>query len=389
MGSSDRILTTHVGSLVRPPELVALLARQRDGEPVEESTLEAARKSAVADVVRTQAEIGIDIVSDGEFGKGISWSRYILERMSGFERRGAVSSEMPRAVHGTDRQRFAEFYAEYDKSQHFYGMDGWVVTGPITYTGQAAIRRDIEALKAAAAGLDIAGCFMPAVSPASVAPDRKHDYYRDADDSLAAICEALRAEYSAILDAGLILQIDDSYFATMYDFFHGDLERYRTWLGKQVELINHTIRGFPEERMRFHVCWGSWNGPHVGDAEMRHLVDLMLGIRVGGYSVEMANPRHEHEWRVWERVKLPDGKVLIPGVVSHATNVVEHPELVAERIERLARLVGRERVIASTDCGFAQGPFAQRVHPSIMWEKLRALVEGAALASGRLWGGAR
>jgi 5-methyltetrahydropteroyltriglutamate--homocysteine methyltransferase len=382
----DRILTTHVGSLIRPPQLVALLQAKSDGNSVDEAELERVRKLAIADVVQRQIDIGIDIVSDGEFGKSISWSRYVLERLSGFDqkREAAAGHAMPTAVFGKDRRTFADFYAQYDSTQNFTGMRGWAVVGPIAYKGKAQIERDISSLKSAIAGLEPFGCFMPAVSPASVAPDRQDSHYKSFEESSLAIAEALRDEYRAIVNAGYILQVDDSYFASMYDKLE-NLTDYRRWASQQVELINHSLEGVPIDRTRFHVCWGSWNGPHVGDVEMKDIVDIMLKIRVGGYSIEMANPRHEHEWHVWENTKLPEGRALIPGVIAHVTNVVEHPELVCERIVRLAKLVGRENVIASTDCGFAQGPFVQRVHPSIQWAKLQALVDGARLATKVLW----
>jgi 5-methyltetrahydropteroyltriglutamate--homocysteine methyltransferase len=381
-----RILTTHVGSLVRPPQLIALLRAKSDGEPVDEAELENVRKRAIADVVNRQIQIGIDIVSDGEFGKSISWSRYVLERMTGFAQRPdeEPNGTMPKSVFGKDRREFAAFYAEYDKTQNFAGMRGWSVVGPIAYKGKAQIERDIASLQSATKGAAPFDCFIPAVSPASVAPDRLDTHYKNFKESSLAIAEALRDEYRAIVDAGYILQVDDSYFASMYDKLE-NLADYRRWASEQVELINHALEGLPTERTRFHVCWGSWNGPHVGDVELKDIVDIMLKIRVGGYSIEMANPRHEHEWRVWERTKLPEGRTLVPGVVAHVTNVVEHPELVCERIVRLANLVGRENVIASTDCGFAQGPFVQRVHPSVQWAKLQALVDGARLATKVLW----
>jgi 5-methyltetrahydropteroyltriglutamate--homocysteine methyltransferase len=224
------------------------------------------------------------------------------------------------------------------------------------------------------------------VAPASVLPQRKDEYYRSEEEALFAIAAALREEYRAIVEAGLTVQIDDAFLATTYDLMvpPGHLEDYRRWAAVRIEALNHALKGIPEERSRYHICWGSWNGPHTNDVPAKDIVDLVLRVNVGGYSLEMANPRHEHEWRVWETVKLPKGKVLLPGVISHATNIVEHPELVAERLVRLARLVGRDRVIGSTDCGFAQGPFGRRVHPTIMWAKLRALAEGARLASAVL-----
>ena len=366
--------------------MIGFLRRKATSEPVDEKAFETCYRQAVADVVGRQAEIGIDIVSDGEFGKAINWARYVLERMSGFERRSRPTElAMPTSVTGRDRKQFAEFYAEYDKTTDFGAVYDWVVTGPITYTGQKAIEYDLAVFKAALAKVQVVAGFVPAVSPASVAPDRKHEYYKSASESEEAIAKALRAEYKAVIDGGLILQLDDSYFASTYDVLPS-LQEYRTWASKQVEYINYALEGIPADTARFHVCWGSWNGPHVSDVELKDIVDLILKIRVGGYSIEMANPRHEHEWRIWENTKLPEGKTLVPGVISHATNVVEHPELVAERIVRLANLVGRENVIASSDCGFAQGPFTRRVHPSIQWAKLQSLAQGAELASKNLWG---
>ena len=381
------ILTTHVGSLIRPPELQQFLKAQRDKLPYDEAAFEACLHNAVADVVRRQAEIGLDVIDDGEYGKTISWSRYVLERMSGFEQRDRPAlAGMPAAVAGRDRREFAEFYADYDRHQGFTGMTGWALTGPIRYTGQAAIQRDIKNFKAAAKGVQAADLFMAAVAPASVAPDRIDEYYKSDEEFVFAVAEALHEEYKAIVDAGLVLQVDDAYLALTYEVMvpPKTMKDYRKWAAVRIEALNHALRGLPEERTRYHVCWGSWKGPHVYDVELKDIVDLILKVRAGGYLLEMANPRHEHEWRVWEKVKLPKGRKLIPGVISHATNVVEHPELIAERLVRLAELVGPNNLTAGTDCGFAQGPFVQRVHPSIMWAKLRSLVEGARLASKKL-----
>jgi 5-methyltetrahydropteroyltriglutamate--homocysteine methyltransferase len=384
-----RILTTHVGSLIRPPALTDMLRAAEAGQRVDDTAFAECLEAAVAQVVRAQADIGLDIINDGEFGKTISWSRYVLTRMSGLERRAAPAdpNAMPRGIAGKDRRDFAEFYAAYDRTQGFTSMTGWTVVGPIKYTGQAAIQRDIADLKQALRGVPHEGAFMTAVAPGSVIPDRDDRYYRSDETFLSAIADALHEEYRAIVDAGFILQVDDAYLATYYDIIvpPGSMDDYRRWAVLRVEALNHALRGIPPERTRYHMCWGSWNGPHVSDVGFDEIADLVLKVNVGGYALEMGNPRHEHEWRVWEKVKLPEGRVLLPGVISHSTNVVEHPRLVAERITRLARLVGRENVIASTDCGFAQGPFVQRVHPSIMWAKLRALVEGAQLATRELW----
>jgi 5-methyltetrahydropteroyltriglutamate--homocysteine methyltransferase len=385
--NGGRILTTHVGSLVRPPQLQTFLAAQRDHARYDAAAFDACLHDSVAEVVREQAELGLDIINDGEFGKTISWSRYVLTRMSGFEQRQSDSTGMPAAVVGRDRREFKDFYADYDRSQGFSGMSGWALSGPIRYTGQAAIARDIANFKAAARGTSATDLFMAAVAPASVAPDRIDEHYKSDEDYVFAVADALHEEYKAIVDAGLILQVDDAYLAHTYEVMvpPKTAKDYRRWASVRIEALNHALKGLPEERTRYHVCWGSWNGPHVHDVEIKDIIDLILQVRTGGYLLEMANPRHEHEWRIWEDVKLPKGRALIPGVISHTTNVVEHPELVAERLVRLAKLVGRDDLIAGTDCGFAQGPFVQRVHPSIMWAKLRALVDGAKLASQRLW----
>jgi len=392
-GSADRIFTTHVGSLVRPDELLAFVALQQEGKPHDAAAYQECLQRSVADVVKKQVAVGVDIVSDGEYGKSISWSRYILDRLSGFEERQDKTPGFRSAVAGKDRRDFAEFYEEYEGTYGFVGMGKafktgtWVVTGPIKYTGQALIQRDIEDVKRAVAGSAAVDAFLPLVAPASVVPQRVDEHYKSEEDALFAIAEAMREEYRAVVDAGLIAQIDDAFLASVYDVMvpPKTLAEYRNWAEVRIEALNHALKGIPQDRTRYHICWGSWNGPHTNDVALRDIVDLVLRVNVGGYSLEMANPRHEHEWRVWETFKLPDGKYLLPGLVSHATNIVEHPELVAERIVRLAKLVGRERVVASTDCGFAQGPFARRVHPQIMWAKLGALAEGARIATKQLW----
>jgi len=385
--STDRILTTHVGSLIRPPELLEFLKPQKSGRPADQGAYERCLKDSVAGVVKRQAEAGIDIVSDGEFGKNISWAQYALERLSGFERR-KVPLEANPFVAGADRARFKEFYAEMDAQQAPSSDWESVCTGPIAYTGIAALQRDIDDVKAAISGADIAEAFLPVAAPASVIPDRKNLYYKSDEEMQEAIAEAMRTEYRTIAASGLLLQLDDARAAVTYDRMvpPAAFSDYRKWLERQIEILNHAIEGIPQDRIRYHVCWGSWPGPHTTDVPLKDIVDILLKARVGAFLIEGANPRHEHEWRVWENVKLGDGRVLIPGVISHATNIVEHPELVAERIVRYAKNLGRENVIAGTDCGFAQGPFHRRVHPSIMWAKLEALAEGARLASRELWG---
>ena len=377
------ILTTHVGSLVRPPALLEFIRGGKLGSPAYAQCL----RNSVLDVVRRQVEAGIDIPSDGEFGKNISWSQYALERLSGFERRPVPRHKNP-FYSGADRARFPEFYAEMDAAPGGgASADVAVCVGPIAYTGHAEVRRDIDNFKAALAAAGVKQGFLPVAAPASVIPDRRNEYYESDDACLEAIAAAMRSEYRAIVDAGLFLQLDDARLAVTYDRMvpPASFEAYRSWVAKHVEVLNAALEGIPEERVRYHVCWGSWPGPHTTDVPLSGIVDLVLRVRAGAYLIEAANPRHEHEWRVWEKAKLPAGRRLVPGVISHATNVVEHPELVAERLERFARVLGRESVMAGTDCGFAQGPFHRRVHPSIMWAKLEALAEGARLAAQKLY----
>jgi 5-methyltetrahydropteroyltriglutamate--homocysteine methyltransferase len=384
--SSDRILTTHVGSLIRPAALQEIMRARQGGKPHDQAAYQSCLKEAVADAVRRQAEVGLDVISDGEYGKAISWNQYVVERLSGFELR-AISPGVRPGVPGADRTRFKEFYAELDVREPMANDRMVACVGPVRYIGQAIVQRDIDNFKAALAKVDVEEAFMPVVAPSSVLPDRKDEHYRNEEEWLQAVTEAMRTEYRMIVDAGFVLQIDDARAATAYDRMvpPATFEDYRRWLAKFVESLNHALAGIPEDRVRYHVCWGSWPGPHVSDVALRDIVDLILKVRAGAYVLESANPRHEHEWQVWKNVKLPEGKVLIPGVISHATNVVEHPELVAERIVRFADLLGRENVMAGTDCGFAQGTFYRRVHPSIMWAKFEALVEGARLASKQLW----
>lgn len=392
--SEDRILTTHVGSLIRPPELQAILKTQATGKPVDPSEHDRVLRESVAGIVRQQAETGIDVVSDGEFGKNISWSQYVLERLSGFERRPLGEGQEDPFAKGADRARFPEFYAENDaQDRAVSGGDGGyrksesVCVGPIEYTGQEALQRDIDNFKAALASIDVAEGFLPVAAPASAIPDRRNEYYASDEECMLAVAEAMRTEYRMIVDAGLLVQVDDARAAVTFDRMvpPASFDDYRRWLALHMEALNHALEGIPPDRVRYHVCWGSWPGPHTSDVALKDIVDLILSVNAGAYCLENANPRHEHEWRVWESVKLPAGKILIPGVISHATNIVEHPELVAERLVRIAKLVGRENVIGGTDCGFAQGPFHRRVHPSVMWAKLGALVEGAELATRELW----
>ena len=384
--SSSRILTTHVGSLVRPPDLVALSRAKENGDPFDQEELAFQVRSSVAAVVKQQAEAGIDIPSDGEYGKP-SFSGYVNERLTGFQRRPRNPDESPILNWGRDRKAFLEFYQEYEGVIRSSLVDPVVCTGPIAQTGQTAVQTDIENFKAALTGVIVEEAFIPAVAPGTVEGQRRNEYYPTVKEYLYAIADAMREEYRTIVDAGFLLQIDDPRIVTQYDMIDPapTTEQFREAASLRVEAINHAIADIPPERVRYHLCWGSWHGPHTTDFPLKDIIDVVLKVRAGAYSIEAANPRHEHEWRVWEDVKLPEGKILIPGVVAHTTNTVEHPELVAWRITNFARLVGRENVIAGTDCGFSQGAFNPRVHPSIMWAKLRALAEGAALASKQLW----
>jgi 5-methyltetrahydropteroyltriglutamate--homocysteine methyltransferase len=379
-----RILTTHVGSLVRPPELIPHLKAVLNNEPYDEQAFAAQLRQSVAEVVRRQAEIGLDIINDGEFGK-THWYRYVIERFAGITSRPAGPAQT--YFVGKDRERFAEFYAEYDKEVPRARLE-WAVTRPLSYRGTAALQADIDNLKAALSGVDAVGGFLPVVAPGSLMPELKNAFYASDEELVFALAETLRTEYQAITAAGLTVQIDDAWLPAMYERMvpPGTPADYRRWANMCIDALNHALRGIPDRLTRYHICWGSWNGPHTADLPLADLVDLLLRIKVGAYSIEGANPRHQHEWRVWENVKLPEGRGIIPGVITHSTNIVEHPELVAERIVRIARLVGPERVIAGTDCGFAQGALYRRVHPSIMWAKLQSLVHGAELASRELFG---
>jgi 5-methyltetrahydropteroyltriglutamate--homocysteine methyltransferase len=379
--STDRILTTHVGSIIRPKSLLDLGAAARAGSSTTEE-FEAGLKEAVADVVRRQAECGIDVVNDGEFGKS-GWSNYFFERTTGFEVRKDQLS--PHLTLGRDRFRFTDAIAQ-NIPEVYIGVPTNVCTGPIEYTGHAALRRDIDNLKAAVKDADVEEAFLTTVAPGSGAVHDLNEHYGSDEEYVYAIADALREEYLAVHEAGLVLQVDDAALANLYDeYTQDDPERYRKWAGLRVEALAHALRGIPEDRVRYHICFGSWHVPHVADAPLKEIIDLVLRVPAGAYSIEAANVRHEHEWRVWEETKLPEGKILIPGVVTHHTVTVEHPRLVADRIVRFANIVGRENVIASTDCGFAQRENFQRVHPTVMWAKYEALAEGARIASKELW----
>jgi 5-methyltetrahydropteroyltriglutamate--homocysteine methyltransferase len=382
--SDRRILTTHSGSLIRPQEVAEFDRARQEGRPVDAQAYDAALKQAVADVVRKQAEAGVDVVDDGEFSKS-SWGTYINQRVSGFKH----DAERDMAINytGQDLERFAEFFDAENGGQRrrrWRGAD--VCVEPIVYTDKHSIHRDIANVKAAAAAAGVEEAFLPVVAPASAAFNGVNDYYKTEEEYVYALAEALRVEYLAISESGLILQVDDAVLANAYDeLMSKGRDVYRKWADLRIEALNHALRGIPSDRVRYHLCYGSWHAPHMSDAPLEDIVDLILRVNADAYSIEAANVRHEHEWRVWEDVKLPEGKMLIPGVVTHHTISVEHPRLVADRIIRYAQIVGRENVIGGTDCGFQQGARIERVHPSIMWAKLQSLAEGARIASQELW----
>jgi 5-methyltetrahydropteroyltriglutamate--homocysteine methyltransferase len=398
--SQSRFLTTHAGSLVRPIEIVRLMRQIESGEPYDEGALDGLLGPAVREVVRQQIDAGIDAPSDGEFGKR-GWTAYVAERLGGLEVVASPYGQLITGLAGDQGQRFVGFYEVYNRIERGMWLPGyeheqlgaevpaamWQCTGPITYIGRSAVQRDIENLKAA---LQSAGCeegFLPVAAPASVTASRRNNYYKTEEEYVFAVAEALSEEYHAIVDAGLLLQVDDAFLPAQYARMPTgtSMDEYRKFATMTIEALNHALRGIPEDRVRYHICWGSQNVPHTWDVPLAEIIDLVLSVHAGAYAIEAANPRHEHEWHIWEDTRLPDGKVLIPGVISHSTNVVEHPALVAERIGNFAKLVGREAVIAGTDCGFSQNWNLVRVHPEVQWAKLEALVEGAREASIKFW----
>jgi 5-methyltetrahydropteroyltriglutamate--homocysteine methyltransferase len=403
--STDRILTTHAGSLSRPADLIELNRARAQGEKVEGAKYAQCLASAVADVVRKQNELGIDIPDDGEFGKPMAsnydygvWWNYAFARMEGFvpaesvpESKHKKSSVADLALttisNRRDWQKFSQFYTDPESSGTLLGSAARrptrrpVCNAPIKYVGHAAIEADIANLKKAMAAAGVDEGFMCSIGPGSFARG-ENLHYKTEEEFVFASAEAMREEYKAIVDAGIVLQIDDPSLPDNWDMVDPEppLDEFKKFERVRIEALNHALRGLPADRIRYHICWGSWHGPHTTDIPLQDIVDLVLDVNAGAYSVEAGNVRHEHEWRVWQDVKLPDGKLLIPGVVSHATNIVEHPQVVADRIVRYAKVVGRENVVAGTDCGFGG-----RIHPQIAWAKLAALAEGARLASDELW----
>ncbi len=381
--SSERILTTHVGSLPRPTDLLDMLQAKEAGLRYDEQAHATRLRAAVSEVVRKQVELGIDIIDDGEYGKP-SFVTYMNERLGGFEPAKGTAARS-HWLQSREALSFPEFYNTAGLGPR--QPDNMICTGPIVYKGHALLKRDINNLKAALNGVTSQEVFMPAISPSNLEERHKNAYYKSEEEFLFAFADAISEEYKAIVDAGFLLQIDDPRLVCHYNLQPGlSVAQCRTWAEPRIEALNHALRGIAPEKIRFHTCYGINMGPRVHDMELKDIVDLILKVRAGAYSFEAANPRHEHEWKVWESVKLPDDKSLIPGVISHSTVLVEHPELVAERIVRFAKVIGRERVIAGADCGFATFAGSKEVHPTIVWAKLKSLSDGARIATRQLWG---
>jgi 5-methyltetrahydropteroyltriglutamate--homocysteine methyltransferase len=381
--SSDRIITTHVGSLPRPPGLFALMKSKNEGKAVDAVLLHAEVKSAVTDVVRKQAEIGLDVISDGEMGK-VGFIPYVNERLAGLEPATETSGASTWA-NSRETRAFPEYYDWASKLPGAAGGSGtlrWVCTGPISYKGIDQFQREAATFRAALQGAAVQEAFIPAISPTNVAAWESNQFYKTEEEFLYAIAEAMRVEYKAIIDQGFLLQVDDPALVSYY-ILHPEatVEDCRRWASQRAEALNHALRGLPEEKIRYHTCYSINFGPRVHDMEAKNLLDIILRVRAGAYSFEAANPRHEHEWELWKNVRLPEGKCIIPGVITQSTVLVEHPELIAQRIARFAEAVGRENVIAGTDCGFASFATSGEIHPTIVWAKLEALVRGAKLAS--------
>ena len=392
--STDRIITTQVGSLPRPNDLRKLWDDRLAGRPYDQEAFGSRVRSAVAEMVKQQAETGIDVVSDGEQGR-LGWTAFLPERLAGFEERpggGATAVSRER-----EKGQFDGYTAERARLQAWGEGREYTPTpeavkalqtqtvcvGPVTHKGPEAIQREIDNFKAALQGVQVVEAFLPSVGPDNMGyQPGQNEYYSNQEDFLRACAKAIREEYKAILDAGFVLQIDTP--VMKFNALNMDLDSFRKRFGLLVDVFNETLAGLPEDRIRLHLCYGGGRGPHSEDVTLPEFVDLILQVRAAGLSYDQ-NPRHEWEWEIWKDIKLPDGKVLIPGVVGHTNDVIEHPELVKQRIVRLANLVGRENVIAGSDCGFAQSVFGPKIHPDLVWAKFRTLSEGAQLATKELW----
>jgi 5-methyltetrahydropteroyltriglutamate--homocysteine methyltransferase len=380
--STDRILVTHVGSLARPKDLMELLEARNEGKPYNRDALAKRTREAVAEVVQKQIDCGVDIVNDGELGKS-NFSRYTRERLSGFIERPADPSFKPTSIFGRDMVEFTEYFNRGGRTSIGHHARVFYCVEPLQYIGQDEVKSDIDNLRAALQGKNIEEAFLPAVAPGTMEHWMKNDYYPSDEAYLFAIAEAMSEEYRAIVDAGLVLQIDDPDLADAWQMHPAmSMADYRKYQEMRIDALNHGLKDLPVERIRFHMCWGSYHGPHKYDIPLKDIVDLILTVHAGAYSIEASNPCHDHEWRVWKEVKLPEDKVLIPGVIGHYSDFIEHPRAIADRLVRYAEIVGRENVVAGTDCGIGS-----RVgHPQVGWAKFQAMAEGARLATKELWG---
>ena len=379
--STDRILITHVGSLARPKDLMDMLLARNEGKPFDNGALARRTREAVAEVVEKQIECGVDIINDGELGKS-NFSRYTKERLGGFVERAASPDFKPTSIFGRDLLEFTEYFNRGGSTSIGHHARVFHCVEPLKYVGQEEVNADIANLKFALQGKKYEEAFLPAVAPGTLEHWMKNDFYKTDEEYLFAIADAMREEYKAIVEAGFILQIDDPDLADAWQM-HPEMSvaDYRKYQEMRIDALNHGLRDLPIDRIRFHMCWGSYHGPHKYDIPLKDIADLILKVRADAYSIEASNPCHDHEWRVWEDTKLPDGKILIPGVVGHYSDFIEHPQAIADRLVRYAKIVGRENVIAGTDCGIGS-----RVgHPQVGWAKFQAMAEGARIATKELW----
>ena len=380
--STDRILITHVGSLARPKDLMDMLLARNEGKPFDNSALARRTREAVAEVVEKQIECGVDVINDGELGKS-NFSRYTKERLGGFVERAAGPDFKPTSIFGRDLLEFTEYFNRGGRTSIGHHARVFHCVEPLKYVGQEEMNADIANLKFALQDKKYEEEFLPAVAPGTLEHWMKNDFYKTNEEYLFAIADAMREEYKAIVEAGFILQIDDPDLADAWQM-HPEMSvaDYRKYQEMRIDALNHGLRDLPIDRIRFHMCWGSYHGPHKYDIPLKDIADLILKVRADAYSIEASNPCHDHEWRVWEDTKLPDGKILIPGVVGHYSDFIEHPQAIADRLVRYAKIVGRENVIAGTDCGIGS-----RVgHPHVGWAKFQAMAEGARIATKELWG---
>jgi 5-methyltetrahydropteroyltriglutamate--homocysteine methyltransferase len=380
--SENRILVTHAGSLARPAELMKMLVAKDEGEPYDRADLADRIRAAVKDVVRKQIECGVDIVNDGEQGKS-GFSRYTRERLSGIAERPLPPDYRPTSIFARDEADFPAYFHRGGRTSVGHHARVFFCTAPLKYIGHAAVQADIDHFKAALQGVKFEEAFLPAVAPGTMEHWMKNDYYPNDEAYVFAIADAMREEYKMIVDAGFILQIDDPDLADAWQIYpHMSIAEYRKYAAMRIDALNHALRDLPLDRVRFHMCWGSYHGPHKYDIPLKDIVDIILKVRAGAYSIEASNPCHEHEWRVWQETKFPDGKIFIPGVVGHYSDFIEHPQAIADRLVRFAKIMGKENIIAGTDCGLGT-----RVgHPDIAWAKFQAMAEGARIATKELWG---